>query len=80
MNVITENLEDFLIRYCSFNLRGELSLLQFPQIMGHLASCLQLNFYMQNTKENALNFPYVIIQANSSPQILLISVSATSWI
>lgn len=66
--------------YCGFHLRGKLSLLENQQMMGYLASYLQLNINMQNTKLNALNFPCVIIQANSSPQILVISVSAISWV
>lgn len=69
-----------MVCYCNFYLGGKLGLLENQQMMGYLASYLQLNINMQNRKGNALNFPCVVIQANSSSQILVISVSATSWV
>ena len=46
---------------------------------GYLVSYLQLNISMRNMGENAPNFPHVIVQPDSPPQIPAISVPAASW-
>lgn len=65
----SEKYRRFLCELTQLSFKGKLGLLELQQMTGTLVSYLQLNVSMLNMRENALNFPRVIIQSNTFPKI-----------